>query len=75
MALAGAEPLVHAQAAPVQQLQFFLSESCLDADLIAMRTLQLLSDDPLTASDADGVLVIDDTGDRKDGYATDHVAL
>jgi hypothetical protein len=26
-ALAGAEPLVQAQAAPVQQLQFFLSES------------------------------------------------
>jgi hypothetical protein len=39
-----------------------------------MRTLQLLGDDPLTASDADGVLVIDDTGDRKDGCATDHVA-
>jgi len=73
-ALAGAEPLVQAQAAPVQQLQFFLSESCWDADLITMRTLQLLGDDPLTASDADGVLVIDDTVDRKDGYATDHVA-
>lgn len=73
-ALAGAEPLIQAQAAPVQQLQFFLSESCWDADLITMRTLQLLGDDPLTASDEDGVLVIDDTGDRKDGYATDHVA-
>jgi hypothetical protein len=73
-ALAGAEPLVQAQAAPVQQLQFFLSESCWDADLITMRTLQLLGDDPLTASDADGVLVIDDTGERKDGCATDHVA-
>jgi len=56
-ALAGAEPLIQAQAAPVQQLQFFLSESCWDADLITMRTLQLLGDDPLTASDADGVLV------------------
>lgn len=73
-ALAGAEPLVQAQAAPVQQLQLFLSECCREADLITMRTLQLLGDDPLTASDADGVLVIDDTGDRKDGYATDHVA-
>lgn len=58
----------------MQQLQFFLSESYWDADLITMRTLQLLGDDPLTASDADGVLVIDDTGDSKDGYATDHVA-
>lgn len=67
-ALAGAEPLVQAQAAPVQQLQFFLSESCWDADRITMRTLQLLGEDPLTASDAGGVLVIDDTGDRKDGY-------
>jgi hypothetical protein len=36
--------------------------------------LQLLSADPLFASTADGVLVIDDTGDRKDGGATDHVA-
>jgi hypothetical protein len=27
-ALAGAEPIVEAQAAPVQGLQFFLSESC-----------------------------------------------
>jgi hypothetical protein len=63
-ALAGAEPLVEAQTAPVQQLQFFLTESCWDADLITMRTLQLLGDEPLTASDADGVLVIDDTIDR-----------
>nr|WP_217346597.1 transposase [Noviherbaspirillum sp. L7-7A]MBV0881062.1 transposase [Noviherbaspirillum sp. L7-7A] len=43
-ALAGAEQLVEAQTAPVQQLQFFLSESCWDADLITMRTLQLLGD-------------------------------
>jgi hypothetical protein len=41
-ALAGTESLVQAQAAPVQQLQFFLSESGWDADLITMRTLQLL---------------------------------
>jgi SRSO17 transposase len=73
-ALAGAEPVVQAQAAPVQQLQFFLSESTWNADAIASRTLQLLSADPLTAPTDDGVLVIDDTGDRKDGGATDHVA-
>lgn len=73
-ALAGAEPLVQAQAAPVQQLQFFLSESTWDADAITARTLQLLGADPLLAASADGVLVIDDTGDRKDGCATDHVA-
>lgn len=73
-ALAGAEPLVQAQTAPVQQLQFFLSESSWDADAVTARTLQLLGEDRLTASDPDGVLVIDDTGDRKDGCATDHVA-
>jgi SRSO17 transposase len=73
-ALAHAEPLVQAQAAPVQQLQFFLSEAAWDADAITARTLQLLSADCLTASTAEGVLVIDDTGDRKDGGATDHVA-
>ena len=73
-ALAGAEPLVQAQAAPVQQLQFFLSESTWDADAITARTLQLLGADSLLASTSDGVLVIDDTGDRKDGCATDHVA-
>jgi SRSO17 transposase len=73
-ALAGAEPLVQAQTAPVQQLQFFLSESFWDADAVTARTLQLLAKDALTASDPDGVLVVDDTGDRKDGCATEHVA-
>ncbi|MDB5759330.1 MAG: hypothetical protein JWM30_2619 [Burkholderia sp.] len=62
-ALAGAEPLVQAQAAPVQQLQFYLSESYWDATAIAARTLPLLSSDSLTAPTADGVLVLDDTGD------------
>lgn len=73
-ALAGAEPLVQAQTAPVQQLQFFLSESVWEADVVTARTLQLLGEEPLTASDPDGVLVVDDTGDRKDGCATEHVA-
>lgn len=73
-ALAGAEPLIQAQAASVQQLQFFLSESHWDTDVLATRTLALLCAEPLTAPTTDGVLVIDDTGDRKDGCATDHVA-
>ncbi|WP_200960993.1 IS701 family transposase [Noviherbaspirillum sp. Root189] len=73
-ALAGAEPVVQAQTAPVQQMQFFLSESNWEANRIADRTLQLLLTDPLTAPASNGVLVIDDTGDRKDGCATDHVA-
>ncbi|RJG06072.1 hypothetical protein D3870_08670 [Noviherbaspirillum cavernae] len=55
-------------------LQFFLPESTWEVDAITARTLQLRGADPLTASTADGVLVIDDTGDRKDGCATDHVA-
>jgi SRSO17 transposase len=73
-ALAGAEPLIQAQAAPVQQLQFFLSEAHWDADAVAARTVELLCGDPLIAPTPDGVLVLDDTGDRKDGCATDHVA-
>jgi SRSO17 transposase len=72
--LAGAEPLSQAQAAPVQQLQFFLSESAWEADQVAARTLELLCADPLIAPNAEGVLVLDDTGDRKEGGATDHVA-
>ena len=71
---AGAAPLMQAQAAPVQRLQFFLSESRWDAEAIIARNLQLLGAAPLTAPTADGVLVIDDTGQRKEGSATDHVA-
>nr|WP_283093307.1 transposase [Noviherbaspirillum sp. L7-7A] len=73
-ALAGAEPLIQAQTAPVQQLQFFLFESSWDAEAMTALTLQLLGEDTLTASDANGVLVIDVTGARKDGCAIEHVA-
>jgi SRSO17 transposase len=38
------------------------------------RRVQLLCEDPATAPHEAGVLVIDDTGDRKDGSATAHVA-
>jgi SRSO17 transposase len=72
-AIAGAAPLVPAQAAKVQQLQWFLSESAWDADALAGRTRQLLMNAPGTAPPGDGVLVLDDTGDRKKGHATDHV--
>ena len=41
-ALADAEPLVQAQAAEVQQLQFFLSEAAWDAGTINARSLALL---------------------------------
>jgi SRSO17 transposase len=73
-ALAGAEPFIEAQAAVVQRLQFFLSEAAWESAAVAERTLQLLLVNPLTAPTDDGVLVIDDTGDRKEGNATDHVA-
>ncbi len=73
-ALAGAEPVVGAQHPAVQELQFFLSESTWPAESINERRLDLLLADPATAPHARGVLVIDDTGDRKAGHRTDHVA-
>jgi SRSO17 transposase len=74
-ALANAEPIVGAQAAPAQRLQFFLSESAWDAQAVNARRLELLWEDSATrAHEEDGVLIIDETGDRKDGKATAYVA-
>src|SRR6266498_156509 len=56
-ALANAEPVVAAQHAAVQRLQFFLSESRWDAEAVNARRLALLLDDPATAPHGDGVLV------------------
>ncbi len=72
-ALIGTEPVVAAQAAPVQALQFFLSESPWDAEALNQRRLELLLADPATRSHEDGVLIIDDSGDRKAGTKTAHV--
>src|SRR6266568_1713078 len=72
-ALAGAEPLAGAGHAAVQRLQFFLSESRLDPEQVNARRLELLAADPATAPHGGGVLVIDDSGDRKDGAKTAHV--
>src|SRR5512142_1685381 len=72
-ALAGAEPVTGAGHAAVQRLQFFLSESRWDADQVNARRLELLAADPVTAPHDGGVLVIDDSGDRKDGVKTAHV--
>lgn len=72
-ALVGAEPIIQAQTAPVQQLQFFVSESDWDAEAVARRQIELLRDEPLTAPHAGGALVIDETGVRKDGIHTAHV--
>jgi DDE superfamily endonuclease len=72
--LAGAEPITGAQHREVQRLQWFLSESAWDHEQVNDRRVQLLCEDPATAPHDAGALVIDDTGDRKDGTATAHVA-
>ncbi|MET8512129.1 transposase, partial [Streptomyces sp. NPDC005077] len=53
--------------------QFFLSESTWDHEQVNARRLELLLADPATAPHPGGVLVIDDSGDRKDGKATAHI--
>jgi SRSO17 transposase len=73
-ALAGMEPITGAQGAPAQRLQFFLSESAWDVKAVNARRLQMLREDPTTKPHERGVLVIDETGDRKDGTHTDHVS-
>lgn len=72
--LAGTEPVAGAQAAPAQRLQFFLSESPWDAEALNARRLELVVTDPATTPHEAGVLVIDDSGDRKAGTKTAHVA-
>ena len=72
-ALAGAEPVDGAQHPAVQRLQFFLSESRWDHEQVNARRLELLLADRATAPHEGGVLVIDDSGDRKDGTRTAHV--
>src|SRR3954452_10819537 len=59
-ALAGAEPIVQAQAPPVQRLQYFLSEAHWPEGALTERRLQLLHAHPATASHEQGVLVLDD---------------
>jgi SRSO17 transposase len=73
-ALAGTEPVTGAQHAAAQGLQWFVSESTWDAEQINQRRLDLLLADPATAPNDQGVLVIDDSGDRKAGSHTAHVA-
>jgi DDE superfamily endonuclease len=73
-ALADAEPITGAQHREVQRLQWFLSESTWDHEQVNQQRIELLQADPATAPNEQGVLVIDDTGDRKDGSATAHVA-
>src|SRR6185312_7965806 len=64
-ALAGTEPVVGAQHPAAQRLQFFLSEAVWDHEQVNDRRVQMLMADPATAPHGGGVLVLDDSGDRK----------
>lgn len=72
--LVNTEPRVGAQLPRAQRLQCFLSESDWDVHQVQAVRLNLLRADPMTAPNARGVLVIDETGDRKDGHKTAHVS-
>jgi hypothetical protein len=71
--LVGTEPVVGAQAAPAQRLQFFLSESSWDAAGVNRRRLEVLWSVDELRPHAQGVLIVDDSGDRKAGSHTAHV--
>ncbi len=69
-ALANSEPITGAHQPQVQSLQWFLSEATWDADVINRQRLDLLLNNPDTVPHRHGALVIDETGDRKDGTKT-----
>jgi SRSO17 transposase len=72
-ALANTEPVVGAQRKEAQGLQWFLSESNWSPEEVNRRRVQIMLEDPRTAPQVGGALVVDETGDRKDGKATAHV--
>src|SRR5918996_5387595 len=72
-ALANTEPVVGAQRKEAQSLQWFLSESRWDPQEVNERRLELMVDEDATAPDEEGVLVIDEHGDRKWGRHTAHL--
>jgi SRSO17 transposase len=67
------EPVVGAQLPRAQKLQWFLCESEWDERTVQAQRLRLLREEKTTAPNGQGVLVIDETGDRKDGHKTAHV--
>lgn len=71
--LANTEPVVGAQHRRAQALQWFLSESTWSERAVQERRLQLLLSDPFTAPTDQGVLAIDEHGDRKAGEKTAHI--
>src|SRR6266700_1222946 len=68
--LVNTEPVVGAQLPRAQKLHWFLSEADGDERKIQAKRLRLLREDATTAANAHGGLVIDETGDRKDGHKT-----
>ncbi len=72
--LVGTEPVVGAQAAPAQRLQFFLSESSWDVAAVNRRRLEVLWAVEDLRPHAQGVLIVDDSGDRKAGGHTAYAA-
>jgi hypothetical protein len=72
-ALANTEPFKGAQRKEAQSLQWFLSESGWDPHQINERRLELMVADAASAPSEEGVLVIDEHGDRKWGKRTAHV--
>jgi SRSO17 transposase len=73
-ALADARPIEEAQHPRVQKLQYFLSESPWETQALNQRRLELLLADPSTKPHGGGILILDESGDRKSGTRTDHVA-
>ncbi len=71
--LANTEPDVGAQHARAQGLQWFLSEATWEERQVQERRLRLLLEEPSTAPTGQGVLVIDEHGDRKRGHKTAHI--
>ena len=57
----------------MQSLPWFLCESDWDQEALNTPRLALLQEDPQTAPHSQGVLVLDQSADRKDGSKTAHV--
>jgi SRSO17 transposase len=72
-ALANTEPVIGAQRREAQSLQWFLLESRWDPKEVNERRLELMVADAPSAPSEEGVLVIDEHGDRKWGKKTAHV--
>lgn len=68
--LTNTEPVIGAHEPRAQKLQWFLSESDWDERALQAQRLEVLREDPATTPNGQGVLVIDETGDRKDGHKT-----